>query len=493
MVSNRMSKNALLFMAVGYLYLPLLLFAIGWLKIYLSIVLIPVSVAGLYFALKKTVSENKDAKISSNYIEMLVMFFVFVLFFVLNGHGDLFIQDFDWHKHHAIFYDLMNYRWPVIYENNAMLTYYLGQYLVPAFIAKVCGKSVAVLRVAVPLWNALGLLIVYLLTADFLSLKKVSQRSVIAFFMMFWSGLTIFGKYLYIYIGHNNYDYPVKWIDFERVMIHFASNFDALGGAFQHVIVPWIAVILFLTYKDKFEMYLLLALPMFFSSTFGFVYFIPILFVYCVFYMIHEKNAVPALKCLFSAGNLLLIPLTAVVVLYLSGNVLSDKPDVVGTGIIDMSKNVDFYLVFIFVEFMIYALILLWDNRKNVFYYIVVAELLIIPFISMGLANDLCSRGSIPARFILMLLCIKKLFTKNKMIVGKMLIVISLLVALITPCLEIKAKVEATNSSNKYLIADAYKSFEGFAGDVEKAQRVDNAYNYFTLEYSDSFFSKIAR
>lgn len=34
------------------------------------------------------------------------------------------------------------------------------------------------------------------------------------------------------------FSWNFKWIDIDRIRIHFASNYNALFGAFQHVISP---------------------------------------------------------------------------------------------------------------------------------------------------------------------------------------------------------------------------------------------------------------
>ena len=79
-----------------------------------------------------------------------------------------------------------------------------------------------------------------------------------------------------------------------------------------------------------------------------------------------------------------------------------------------MADYMDFFIIFVLCEFLGYALFLFKRNKRNVMFYAIVIELLIIPFISLGLYNDLCSRGGIPARFILMLLCIEQIYNSTK-------------------------------------------------------------------------------
>ena len=156
--------------------------------------------------------------------------------------------------------------------------------------------------------------------------------------IFFWGGATSFGSKVYQKMGHEVTLMSFKWIDFGRVLVQFASNFDALRGAFQHVIVPWICCGIFMQNVRKIEVYVLLALPLFFSSTFGFVYFAVILISCAVVEFCREKD-VSVFKRLFSKSNLLLLPVTAVFVIYYIGNIFGEKPDMVGFEIINMAEQ----------------------------------------------------------------------------------------------------------------------------------------------------------
>lgn len=284
-----------------------------------------------------------------------------------------------------------------------------------------------------------------------------------------------------------------KWIDIERIKVHFASNYDALYGAFQHVISPWLACSFFLGNRKRHETYVMLTLPLMFTATFGCVYFAALLLFFALYDLIMEKKYREWIKSIFSRGNLLLLPVTVIFLIYLSGNFLGDKPPGIGFGIIYMPDYLDFFIVFILSEFMGYAVFLFWRNRKNVMFYAVVIELLIIPFFALGLYNDLCSRGGIPARYILMVLCIEQIYNANKDSWSYLGLASLLVIAALNTEVQISFHINKTMDewSEKSYIKDDYKTFEGCAGNDEI--RMDNAYNYFTLNYSESLFARIAR
>ena len=67
------------------------------------------------------------------------------------------------------------------------------------------------------------------------------------------------------------------------------------------------------------------------------------------------------------------------------------------------------YLLFYFLEFGIYLLFVCKYRKKDSMVYLLTAILVICPFIKVGYDYDFCMRASIPALFILMLLCMETL------------------------------------------------------------------------------------
>lgn len=491
-----MSANKLYSGIIIYLYLPLIVFMLGWVSPVVSVPVLIISIIGIFFAMKNVWNDNKSKIIPVSVLEIGLIFVLFIFFFIFVGQGDLFPQDFDWHKHHAIFNDLLNYSWPVVYDNDSMLTYYLGQYIVPAAIAKILFHSNLVMRIMIPVWNALGLLLVYIFMVSFLNAETKVKKLGIILAVIFWGGGTNWGNIVYRIAGHETIgmlDGQYKWIDIERIRIHFASNYDACYGAFQHVISPWVACSFFVGNRKNTETYVMLALPLMFSATFGFVYFAALLLFFAIYDLVKDKRFKEWIKTIFSKGNLLLLPMAAVVLIYLAGNFLGEKPSAVGVRIIPMTGYMDFFIIFVLCEFLGYAIFLFKRNKRNVMFYAIIIELLIIPFISLGLFNDLCSRGGIPARYILMLLCIEQIYNsaqKDWCYVG---LATLLVIAALNTEVQICAHIDRTIADwkEKSYLKDDYKSFEGYAGNPDI--RVDEAYNYFTLNYSDSLFKKIAR
>ena len=179
-------------LAIGYLYLPLLIFLTGWLKACIGIPVALLCLFGIYLHTKTMTG----GKITVKRFELPAVFAVIVLFLILLGHNGLFFQNFDWYKHHAVLFDLMHLKWPVIYDNDSMLTYYLGQYMVPSLIGKITG-SAFILRQSVLIWNSLGLVIVYLLLSKFLDVNSAREKALTIAVMLLGAGLPYFGSIAY--------------------------------------------------------------------------------------------------------------------------------------------------------------------------------------------------------------------------------------------------------------------------------------------------------
>ena len=207
-----------------------------------------------------------------------------------------------------------------------------------------------------------------------------------------------------------------------------------------------------------------------------------------------NKEKLSVIRQVFSPENLLLLPLTAVTLIYMGGNIFGDKPGTVGLDLLNMFYFRDFYLIFIAVEFVFYAVFLFREHRKDFLFYVITGELLLMPFISLGMFNDLCSRGSIPARFILMVYCIEQIYkygAKNWRNFGIALI---FLIGAWNTLDEMHVVVFTSfqyGIGSEQNINDNVKSFDGYAGNLTK--RADEAFNYYTMNYSDSLFYKIAR
>lgn len=496
---------------IGYLYLPLLVFVVGWCGPWVSVPVTALTLLALFFFIRESHFQDGDKFLKAYQIG--VAFLIIMAFLILCGHGDLFPQDLDWCKHHAIYRDLMNFDWPVVYEGEAihnfdwaseledveplanwdsfdpgdsMLTYYLGQYIVPALIGKLCFHSETVLKCAIVLWNTLGITLVYLYLVEHFRLKKASGRGLLLVFLLGFGGCLLIGNFLFHLPEIRLLPDFFKSMDFYGLRIHFSPTYDALRGSFQHVITPWISCCLFWENRDRFDGYLLFLLPLVFSAAFGAVYFTLFLFLYALVRMVQTRRPVEILKKLLGKCTWLLVPAALLICLYLLGNVLGEKPYDTGFDLTNMFAHPKFYLLFTLSEFGLYYLVLMKPYGKDPVFWITLAELLLMPFLRMGIYNDLCSRGSIPIRFFLMLYCFDQVHSAGFQKWRSVVVMAILSCNLFLTCYAFNNLYVISDPKG---VSDDYKSLEGFPKNPYIAQ--DDAYNYYTFDCRDSLFWRL--
>ena len=162
LLNTKIKINNIILYSLIYIYIPIFIFVIGWIKPIFSIptILILSFCLYKYYNYKKIkLKEEEPIYISFKY---LFIIFIFLLIFgTILGWTGIFKQAGDWDKHNGVLLDLTNRSWPVYYLNNgeaSMLTYYIGQYLFPSLIGKIF-NSFEVTQLVNGLYAIIGLFI----------------------------------------------------------------------------------------------------------------------------------------------------------------------------------------------------------------------------------------------------------------------------------------------------------------------------------------------
>lgn len=204
---NKITLNNLLtFLTITYITLPIIIFIIFWCNIYISI---PLSILLLLFS-KKIYYEINSSNIqifNKNTIPywIFVIAIIFIIVFY-SGIGGFSYQTNDFWARNALYYDLKNYNWPVIYdlsqqseyvkkivgEGKVSLVYYFTWWLVPSLFSKLFFPNNELLsNILLFLHAYLGcLLIIYNLT------KIINKTTiVIPIVFIFFSGIDLVGMF----------------------------------------------------------------------------------------------------------------------------------------------------------------------------------------------------------------------------------------------------------------------------------------------------------
>ncbi len=421
-----------------YLVLPTLIFVVTWLKWYWALVFGMVVAYGCVKGFSNSIEENcfslekMDGKILIKVL-LIITFWVY-----LSGIGGWCYQNSDHEVRNAIFRALVQYDWPVFsYDGSRSLIYYIGFWLPAACVGKVLGLEAG--YAAQMVWAIVGIFIVYYLICVYR--KKVDMLPII--FLVLFSGLDYVGTWI---LGGEGVDLKLaahlEWWAYD---MQFTSTTSQLFWVFNQAIPAWISTMLIMTQKNCKNMLFILSLTML-TSTIPFVGLIPIaiyLYIKCV------KSDRSLWKEIFTFQNVTgVVLIGGCIFLYLIGNISSgavgrDNADLV---VREPAAQCLRYLLFYFLEFGIYLYFICKYRKRDSLIYLIMIILVICPFIMVGYNHDFCMRASVPALFILMLMCIETLekiqLDGKKLLLGAYCMV--LLLGAITPFNEIHRSIKET-------------------------------------------------
>ena len=435
-----------------YLSLPLLLFVCGFTRLLVAIPCCLAIVFAVWQALcKAKVATGHETEIVLSKTTLIALILFVLLWSFLGGLNGFWYQSSDWPWRNAIYHDLIDYSWPVVYpENDSALVYYIGFWLPPALVAKgaaILGASADIVwlvaRFALWLWSCLGLLLVLLLLWVYVKADTQRKKVIVCLVFIFFSGLDIIGA-LYTNKLPALLDPGTLHLEWwTQSANQYSSITTCLYWVFNQAIVPWLAVMCFLFEKDA-RNYLFLGMACMCCGPLPFVGL-----VLCMvgrwgqqfFHAVRNGRIKEQLWHTFSVANLLLL-LTVFPVLgcYFLANG-SVQNTVAGAQTLP-NASLSEHLVFYILEAGVYLLLLWHRHKKDVLFYLVAASLFFIPYVHVGVSADFCMRASIPGIFILMVWCAGELTLSFSIVNAKVralifLLTIAFILGAATPAMEI--------------------------------------------------------
>ncbi len=535
------------------LLLPSVVFILGFLKWYIALSVTLLLAAAYVFVLrdtKKEVELYQEKVITLTKIQLAALVGTVMVWCFLSGLGNWYYQSNDWSARNAVFRDLIRFEWPVIYSaKNAALVYYIGYWLPPALIGKFFYGVTADLDVAwamgnlaLWLWSVICITVVILMVMVFLNANTRKRFWTALIVFIGFSGLDIIGSLVWRFAFAVPIPDHIEWWTY----FQFSSMITCLGWVFNQAILSWLAIISFLSEKKvrnyAFIIVLMLScapLPAvglamymlgisavklyrairekecksFFSDVFTPQNIIPaltLLPIYAFYYMTNVAVNVGQLDqpeflqrdwlaaCIMIA--LIAASVILCVVLKLKKKRLVEALFFTGVIIaifvcsLSNLKIARGYLAFLLLEGVIY-LILIWrDNRREPLFYLTWVIMAICPLITVGTSVDFCMRASIPAVFILMVLCIKYLFDHENVLPPKKinaetvtvcLLIIALSIGAVTGIREIWRGISAVIREGRLDVVNdwAYSMERIFTGELEGTDR-----NFIANDYTKTFF-----
>lgn len=468
-------------LAYVYLSIPMYIFIFGWLRIGYAILMGAVLTVGLFFAWKSAPEMDVSQFRSGNLLKILGVGLVAVLWMYFSGIDGLTYQNFDHMWRNAVLEELVSNDWPVIvtdseyFEHPAALIYYFALWLPAALVGKGFGMEAA--QGMLFLWCLIGVLLCFTLILGLC--KRMSVWIVLGF--VCFSGLDAVGDFLlhnstnYLWFTGNHIEY---WI----YGYQMSSMSTQLFWVFNQAIPAWIITLLLLHQKDNRSIIFIYAFS-FLSCTLPAIGMLPILACIGIrrIVTLYDKskpfkdNLVPIVKDAITfqnAGTGILMALISY--LFLKSNTQSAN----GFHKVNIREQLMCYLVFCFLEFVIYYLVIYRVQKHQPLYWVSLATLLIVPMIKVGYFADFIMRASIPGLVVLYILVMEAFlrFREEKAHKAFAVLLTVFLLGSLTAYHEINRTlfktVEHARDPEKPLLADEIDLIEGstrtnFYGEIQ--------------------------
>ncbi len=388
--------------ALVFLYSSAVIFLFAWLKLYLAIISCAAIGYAFFRFIKSYASKsNKEIKISLGAFIGIIIFFTIVC--IACGLGGFIYQSSDWSKHNAILRDLINYSWPVFYTDcpdKAMLTYYVSSYLIPALVGKITGVM-KLAEITQLIWSVTGITVFFLLSMEITKAKTLKRQVFLAYNVVMFSSFAVVAavivQNLYPEIGSKEIFSSVAKNGDLNIFLQYTPNFVGIEYVFAQTIPMWLCSALLFTKRDFFEHYIFLLIPLAFYSVLCFVGITLTAVIYAAYTVISKKFSIEYIKKIFSLQNIFMLFAVCVPLgLYYLGNVKTEKPascDFMISHIV--SKHyLPVLILFIATGVGIYFTFFFKRFKKEPFFLISTAILVILPFFNMGFNNDLLLRAT---------------------------------------------------------------------------------------------------
>lgn len=463
------------------------MFLLGYLKPYFSI---PLAVAMTY-ALYRVLREKDDAYFTIPKPMFVLVCIVVPIWMLLSGQCGIFAQAMDWNGRNAILHDLVTKAWPVYYSDGSALTYYIGHFMVPGLFGKLLGLPVA--RIVLWLFTSFGVFLTYLYLVKITRAETIKKQCIVLLAFIFFGSMedlrNVVTNFCEGIIKLWNPDYARP-----SFMIGFTSNARSMSWVFNQIVVGFLICAMFLDNDRDFRNIFVLGVPLILYSPFPLIAIFLLVLVGVIRYLVEQRaNFLAALKSFFTQQNLIMLCLVApVLLLYLAGNLMGDKPDELKFHFLSYGNSMYIYFAFIICEFLLYAACLFTKYKKNPYYYFVLAYLCALPLMKMGLYNDLCTRSSSIGMFVLMLFILQYFFETDRKIAPKWIktvlcvLVISASVASYNHYYDIVKKTSEfwAAGNPKGTTTNSWQTLDG----IKRLNLTDATYNFFTFNAADDFF-----
>lgn len=447
---------------------PIIVFFAFWINLLVAVLSSVMLIIASVFALR---IKDNNCIITIKVSNLILVFFVAFIWCWLGGIGGLFYQYYDHDWRNAIFHDLINKSWPLVYNTTQKyLCYYITSWLIPSLFGKfsiLLGASQEAAwyfaNIVLLIYCAFVVTLVFLCIFKHLNVIDIKQIGLVSLIFIFFSGMDFLGIIL------SGYD-PFKIMVYEGWtggLFEYQSMFTGLSWSYnQHEFAWLITAIMLLDKNNKrlafWGMLLFAYAPFPLVST---VIFAIIMFLQNLYK--NKNNIKNQILNVFSFENILsILSVGLVFSFYYSSNISLIKTNYSSPYMVNDKHTLKLYLIFLAVEVLPFIIIVFKENRKNILYFISSLILIAFPLFRIGKSMDFGMKATIPALFYIFILIadkVLKINTKqikaNKITV--FLIAGVLFVGALTPINEINTGINSVIAERRLNIqCDTIRSFE---------------------------------
>ncbi len=496
--------------AVFYIYIPIFIFIIGWLRTPLA-VLASVTTAILLINFYRSISSHKNSGVGKfpDRVKLQIgLIYIASLFLLATlGVGGIAGQTADWDKHNTILQTLIVEDWPVVlkFDNSRyILSYYLAYYLPAAVIGKLFGWTAA--NIFLLAYTAAGLSAVAMMVGG---ITRANCFLALAFIFIF-TGFDLLGSWsIFLVTGEARFD------DWWAHAFQYTSNIIQLFYVPHVAVAGWIMAGLFVisSRRSMISGYALAIVPLsLFWSPFLALGIAPIA---GFMVLVEIKNAVQKKTMSkywskeFLINSICALLLGTIFLAYFYARLQAPESHTIDGEYQQFSRIITrftfpnklaVYLIFAFLEVGVWTALIIAINKRFNFEILstsillpAVVFLFLLPLLPpFGFYNDLALKASIPALFVLSIYALESLIIGRKKFtcipVMSILLILSVATVGVSTYNMVLIRPNYGDRSLYMLKSDRVKNLQELHADIARRSKLNFASQY--LGYEDSFFGR---
>lgn len=406
-----MNKKTLNNLTYLYICIPIIIFLLGWCKLYISVPITLLIIFSFITRIEKYKQIDNLVKFTKNHKkEIVITIAIAIIYVFISGIGGYVYQNPDHIYRNSIFKELIDNKWPIyhtpqgVFDFDTIFVYYFALWLPAALIGKIFNLSLAYF--ALFIWCVLGVL----LTFSYLKKYYKGKYYIPILLFIVFSGLDIIERFIY---GNNFFEMLTSINHLEWIGSFQMSSFTTqLFWVYNQAIPAWLITMFILNEKDNRYIGVIMAMSLLFCTlpAIGLIF----LFIYKIFFeSLTKKNKVNIknwAQKTFSWQNMFVgIPILLINYLFLKSNLSGNQ---INFGAATY-QYLNILIIYVF-EFGIYYFISYKyiDNKK--LYWLSLISLLICPLVRIGHSQDFCMRACIPGQIVMFTFVLKTLYQTKK-------------------------------------------------------------------------------